>query len=132
MERATGMADGCLLAFECQCDRAAQALILFGQSPCKQWQSRARMLGEQAIVQAFESRLALLALFAQHTGEAALQVDQTFAVAGESGLRSLRLQTCEQMIDALRVCLQLALLQGQQALLQLLQVPDGCHGIGHQ
>jgi len=69
------MADGRLSTLKRQCDGTAQALILFGQSACKQWQSRARMLGKQAVVQAFESRVALLALFAQYAREAALQMD---------------------------------------------------------
>ena len=71
-------------------------------------------------MQSFESGMPALALFAQHGTQTPLQMQQPFVIARQSSLWPLRLQPRKQMIQSLRVPLQFTLLQGEQALLQLL------------
>ena len=66
--------------------------------------------------------MSALALFTQDGTQAPLQVQQSFVIARQPCLWALRLQSRRQVIQSLRVSLQLALLQGEQALLQLLQM----------
>ena len=51
---------------------------------------------------------------------------------GQARKFAARLQSRQQVVDALRLRLQLALLQGGQALLQLAQVAADRHRVGHQ
>lgn len=132
VQRVAGVAQVGLPAFEQVGHRAAQALVLLGKASRQQRQAGARVLRQQARLQALQPGMAQLTLFAQHGAEAALQVLQSFVVACQSRLRPLRLQPGQQVVDALRMRLQLALLQGRQALSQLLQVTVDRNRVGYQ